>query len=356
MSFKITLCIVWFLIFSGVQGQTISGNVLDEITKEPLVGAFVYLDGTTYSAETDVNGAFTLTVPQKLSAFLVVRYLGYDAVRLENPFSYTGKLKILLKPNSINLDEVVINKSTFFSRKEMLKVFRKEFLGKTKAGKDCIILNEDDINLYYNTTINALEATAAVPLHIVNKRLQYDILFDLMEFKVKYNKKTLDDSFMRESFYAGTTFFTDISHDKSVIDKRNKSYLGSPVHFLKALANKELEKENYQLFAKGFKISQDNYMTVTDSADFKKVELLELPEAERPKITGMALPKAAILKSSRYEILHNKKEQSFVIFRQGELFVDKDGLFWPINELSFGGHMSGLKVGDMLPADYKYSK
>jgi hypothetical protein len=355
MKFKLTLCFVLFLVFNVMKAQTISGYVFDETTNKPLEGAFVYLDGTTYSADTDASGAFTLSVPQKITAFLVVRYLGYETLRLEDAFSYKSKIKMLLRPDSINLDEVVINKSTVFSRKDMLKVFREQFLGKTKAGKSCKILNEDDIVLNFDVSTNVLSATASNPLHIINERLEYDLLFDLMEFQVKFNGKTLSDNYLRQSFYAGTTFFTDISDGKSVNDKRDKSYLGSPVHFLSALANKNLEKQGYQLFAKGFEISQDNYMIVTDTADVKKVTLLELAEEERPQIKGINLPKAAMLKSVRYEVLY-KNDQSFFIFKEGELYIDKSGLFWPINELSFGGHMSGLKVGDMLPADYKYSK
>lgn len=349
------LSFVFILFYTLVNAQTISGHVYDETTNEPLTGAFVYLDGTTYAADTDAEGAFVLKVPQEISTFLVVRYLGYETVRLANPFSYPADLKVLLKPNSIPIDEVVINKTFIFSRKDMLKVFRKEFLGTTKAGKSCKILNEDDIVLHFDVATNVLSATASNPLHIINERLEYDLLFDLMDFQVKFNGKTLADDKLRQSFYMGTTFFTDLSDGKSAIDERDKSYLASPIHFLSALANKELEKENYQLFAKGFKVNQENYMTVTDTADFRKIQLLELPENEKPKVIGGKLPKAAMLKSVRYEVMYDKK-QSFVIFSKGELYVDKNGLYWPINELSFGGHMSGLKVGDMLPADYKYNK
>lgn len=355
MNFKITLSLVFILFSLLINAQTISGHVYDETTNEPLAGAFVYLDGTTYATDTNADGAFRLKIPQQVSTFLVVRYLGYETVRLANPFSSPADLKVFLKPNSIPIDEVVINRTLIFSRNEMLKVFRKEFLGRTKAGKSCKILNEDDIILHFDVATNVLSATASNPLHIINERLEYDLLFDLMDFQVKFNGRTLADDKLRQSFYMGTTFFTDLSDGKSAVDERDKSYLASPVRFLSALANKELEKQNYQLFAKGFKINQDNFMTVTDTADFKKIQLLELPENEKPQTISGKLPKAAMLKSVRYEVMYDKK-QSFVIFKQGELYVDKNGLYWPINELSFGGYMSGLKVGDMLPADYKYSK
>ncbi len=355
MNFKIVF-FAFFFICSLTNAQNISGFVYDEVTNEPLEGAFVYLDGTTFSASTTSNGSFTLNTPEKINTFLVVRYMGYETLRLENPFSYDKKIKILLRANAINLNEVVINKSTLFSRKEMLKVFRKEFLGRTRAGSSCKIMNEDAVNVYFDSNTHVLHASATEPLHVVNERLEYDIMFDLLDFQVKFNGRSLDDEKLRESFYAGTTFFKDLSVENSAKKKRDKSYLGSPMHLLRAIANKTWEQEKYEFYVKGFQVSPQDYFTVTDSADFRKVSLIEMPEEEKPTITGLrkAVKDPFKYKSNRYELRYDKGDQSFIIFRNGLVYIDRNGLFWPISELSFGGHMGGMKVGDMLPADYEY--
>src|SRR5690606_40536723 len=65
---------------------------------------------------------------------------------------------VTLKEDTIKMEELVISGETVFSRKEMLAVFREQFLGKTKAGNSCKILNEDDIRLYYEIATNTLRA------------------------------------------------------------------------------------------------------------------------------------------------------------------------------------------------------
>lgn len=356
MNFKITFSIILSFLCISLKAQTISGFVYDEVGNVPLEGAFVYLDGTTFSASTAADGSFTIHTGEKLTTFLVVRSIGYETYRLENPFSYDKKIKILLRTNAINLNEVVINKSTLFSRKDMLKVFRREFLGKTKAGNSCKILNEEDINLYFDSSTNTLHASASEPLHVINERLEYDILFDMMDFQIKFNGRTIESDRLRESFYAGTTFFKDISKDKSVIKKRNQSYLGSPIHLLRAIGEKRWNEEKFEFYVKGFLVNPEDYFVVTDTADYRKVSLVEMPEEEKPRIERLKSGHKDPFKyrSQRYDLRYDKGEQSFFIFRQGIVYIDKNGLFWPINELSFGGYMSGIKVGDMLPADFKY--
>lgn len=94
----------------------------------PLEGAFVFLDGTTLSATTDSNGFFTINAGQKYNAALLVKYIGYKTFRVENPFSYEGSFKVLMREDAIDLDAVVVNRSGGpFSRREMLKIFREEF-------------------------------------------------------------------------------------------------------------------------------------------------------------------------------------------------------------------------------------
>ena len=45
-----------------------------------------------------------------------------------------------------------------FSGNKKWMFFRRHFLGTTRAGKSCTILNEDDIQLIYNVKDNTLQA------------------------------------------------------------------------------------------------------------------------------------------------------------------------------------------------------
>ncbi|MCR8560104.1 SusC/RagA family TonB-linked outer membrane protein [Mucilaginibacter sp. BJC16-A38] len=80
----------------------VSGKVLDE-EGTPLIGASVKIKGTTTGAITDVNGAFSLDVPD--DGTLVVSYIGYQTQEV----AVGGKnlINITLK-NSGKLNEVVV--------------------------------------------------------------------------------------------------------------------------------------------------------------------------------------------------------------------------------------------------------
>ena len=84
------------------QKITVQGTVVDG-TGEPLIGASVIPQGTTAGAATDLDGKFRLTVDSK--ATLVVSYVGYDTQNV--PVNGRNELRIVMKENSLVLDEVV---------------------------------------------------------------------------------------------------------------------------------------------------------------------------------------------------------------------------------------------------------
>jgi TonB-linked SusC/RagA family outer membrane protein len=84
------------------QTKQVSGIVTDE-NGEPVIGASVIAKGTTAGTATDMEGRFSFSVGENVSA-IVVKYIGYAPV--EAPAS-TG-VKIELRPASSLLNEVVI--------------------------------------------------------------------------------------------------------------------------------------------------------------------------------------------------------------------------------------------------------
>jgi TonB-linked SusC/RagA family outer membrane protein len=86
------------------QAIPIKGKVVDD-KGEVLIGVSVTVKGTTTGTITDVNGNFTLNVPDA-SATLVVRYVGF-AVK-EVPVANQTTLTINLVPEASSLSEVVV--------------------------------------------------------------------------------------------------------------------------------------------------------------------------------------------------------------------------------------------------------
>ena len=104
MKKRLTLLLaVLFLCLGGAIAQTkVSGTVVSQDDGEPVIGASVVVQGAKTGVVTDVNGRFTLTVPQgkKIS----VSYIGMTTQVL-NPQS---TMQIVLVPDGQALDEVVV--------------------------------------------------------------------------------------------------------------------------------------------------------------------------------------------------------------------------------------------------------
>lgn len=90
-------------LIAQIPSKTIEGVVLDD-RNEPIIGAGVAVKGTTNGTLTDVDGKFTLKVPEK--GMLVISYVGYTSKEI--PISKESYYQVMLSENATNLDEVVV--------------------------------------------------------------------------------------------------------------------------------------------------------------------------------------------------------------------------------------------------------
>src|SRR5690606_40760672 len=84
---------------------TLSGQVLDSLTNEPLAGTTVQLQAVTHSVTTDREGRFHFVTGQKLPFTLIVSSIGYQT---KTVVVHTSPTIIALRPTSEDLDEVVV--------------------------------------------------------------------------------------------------------------------------------------------------------------------------------------------------------------------------------------------------------
>ncbi|PKW20320.1 carboxypeptidase-like regulatory domain-containing protein [Flavobacterium lindanitolerans] len=360
--------IVLLISFQGAYSQVLEGHVYD-MQNNALQAATVYLDGSTVATTTDAEGYFRINGNANSRATLIVSYMGYKTIRLENPFQHK-KIKVLMEEDAITMPEVVLQKGPF-TRKEMMKAFKEQFLGNTDAGSSCKILNEDDINLYYDIATNTLNATSHKPIKIKNSYLGYEVFFELADFNVVYRRRSLSSFSIDKSYFSGTTFYKVLSESKKTDKRRLASYLGSTSHFVNTIANESWDKEKLALFVDGFKVDPKKYFEVSDTLGFKKITVLkepmqqvpiykkEFPETARkgktitigskPEITGYNEVEVP------FNVLFDNKHQSLADFTEKVIFVDENGNYSPVYGVMVGGYMSSLKVGDMLPTDYYQS-
>jgi len=97
---------------------TVTGVVKDD-TGETLPGASVIIKGTTKGTITDLNGAFSLPVPNPNSAVLKISYIGMKNFELALKGEKTSNIQIKLESNSNQLNEVVAIGYGYVKKKDL---------------------------------------------------------------------------------------------------------------------------------------------------------------------------------------------------------------------------------------------
>lgn len=86
------------------QNVKISGTVLSDADKYPIIGANVLVKGTTIGTFTDADGNFSIEAPS--NATLIVSYVGYLSQEIK--ISGAKTLTVTLKESAVGLDDVVV--------------------------------------------------------------------------------------------------------------------------------------------------------------------------------------------------------------------------------------------------------
>src|SRR5690554_701955 len=102
---KLVLTCSLMLCISVILAQTkhLTGAISDE-SGEPVIGASVMLKGTTTGTVTDIDGGFSLNVPE--DGILVISYIGYQSQEI--PVAGRNSINIVLREDAELLDEVVV--------------------------------------------------------------------------------------------------------------------------------------------------------------------------------------------------------------------------------------------------------
>lgn len=122
------LIYVMTIQFSWAQ-TTVTGTVTDE-TSQPVIGASVQIKGTTIGVVTDENGRYSIK-PTGSSAVLVITYVGY--IRTEIPINGRSSVNISLKPETNNLNEVVVTGYGTQKKKDLTGAVAVVNIGQLKA-------------------------------------------------------------------------------------------------------------------------------------------------------------------------------------------------------------------------------
>ncbi len=306
--------------------------VYDNISKEPLEGASVYLDGTTIGTITNSQGQFRLELNTTLNAPIVISFIGYKT-KMFSITDLNALQEIYLDENPNQLNEVLIEADNW-SRGKKLQIFISEFLGKTEASKYCKIINKNDISLVFKASSNTLIAFSEKPIIIKNKYLGYTINYNLIDFEIKFKTSTQGLRYTHKVYSAGTSFFEELYQTPKKKSRlhREKSYYGSLIHFMRSLHDRTLTENNFTIYHKRVAIHPYQHFKLSNEKDLIKIEMT----------------------ANNLSVVYQNFHQSSIAFtpQNNTFFIDRNGNHSPPNGLLFGGDFGLKRISSMLPLNY----
>lgn len=383
---------LFFLLFSisSFSQVLFEGVIKDAATKEVLQGASIYVPNSTRGTYSNFEGKFSLELPITTKE-IVISFVGYTTIKTNIDLSDGKNLNktIYLREIKNELNEVVFIKQKQDKNWErMFQVFKAHFIGNSEIAREAEILNPEDLILNEEriTGKYKLTANANKPLQIKNKITGYIISYELIQFNhivIGHNQIY--------TFYLGYPFFKDITKEeklnqKKIEKKRLEAYLGSSMHFIRALYNDKLQEEGFNV-RELIKSRNPEYPSDIEMekilAEVKLTNdyslIRKLPEKEINKLGTTLLPisKFTLLENEKkfikfdnylnvtytkaapdekYLIFSTKGESAFQVsqLKNEDEAVEyfADGNYYNPANLFFFGYMGWKKVGDMLPFDY----
>ena len=340
---RFLIFLFFFITTISIHAQNIvKGEVYDRVTKRPLEGVSIYYDGTTFGAITNDKGSFLLEIKNEIESPLVISYLGYET-KIYEKSNLNQYLEVGLVEKSTSLDEVFLTNDDW-SREKKLNIFRREFLGNTVSSLDCKIINEKDIRIVYNKNDDALYASSNKPILVENKYLGYQLIYNLVDFEVKF-KTSLNGFRQTETvFYSGTSNFKELSRKvkNKYIKKRKILYNGSILHFMRSLSKGKLTENDFQVFIK-------------DPSGKSKLYFQTLPEKvfSTKQIDGKGT-EVTVFQKDPVTIRFSGLSQSSIVIEDEEkvFYIDDYGIYSPVERIYFGGDFGVNRISTMLPSNY----
>jgi TonB-linked SusC/RagA family outer membrane protein len=105
MKKRVIFVLLILFCMGKVMAQNISGVVYDT-NNEPLPGVTVVIKGMTKGSITDLNGKFSISVPDAAKKTLVFSYIGF--LTIEKPIGVQKEISVVLQEDTKKLEEVVV--------------------------------------------------------------------------------------------------------------------------------------------------------------------------------------------------------------------------------------------------------
>ena len=346
------LLLLFLLSLSAIfSAQVLSGIVFSE-NNRPLSEVNIYLDGSKIHTLSDTNGNFALDIQDQKNAALVFHKNGFETFTV--PISeVVGKKAevVLLKIQEI--EEVVLIPYTDEAYTKFIGYFLAQFIGIDQVNVK--IKNQKTLKLSFDKKKQILKVKAPQTLIINNKRLAYQVQFNLLNFEADFKNNTVA--------YSGTSYFKETNPKKSNQVNRLNAYHGSLMHFIRSAYQDQIAEQGFWV-NHIIKLDKDKIAPkekalaliatkIPTSSFVKKVgnqkilEFKEVLQINYPK-HYFAIKKSKIIKET------SMVQQTSYIYIEGNSFeIYPDGNSSEPELMLLQGSLSGDKMGNFLPLDYE---
>ncbi|WP_183572880.1 carboxypeptidase-like regulatory domain-containing protein [Mucilaginibacter sp. X5P1] len=342
------LLFITLLPFAAVGQYHITGRVVDIATKEPVAGASVFLSNASAGTETNSNGVFTINGVRGGQYNVVISIIGYA--------TYTQSLlvnKDITLPDVdivqqvIALKEVRIGPVPHWARD--FEDFKREFLGSTDNARQCTILNPHVLDFDFDETRKIFTATASGFIEVENRALGYKIKYMLSEFNDDYGAGTI--------YFEGTAFFEDMKGTKGEmkkwLKKRQQTYLGSSMHFLRAVIANQVTEEKFRV-ERLIRKPNSKYTGGLNNKYIETIVTTPLVTGDYTRLTDQKGEYALEFKDCLCVIYDkNSLATSIVNINAPYAYFDNNGILLNPQDVIMQGSWGDSRLADMLPVDYE---
>ena len=351
--------VISFSGFSQTTG-TITGKVTDSKTGEPLPFCNVFINNTTLSTVTDLDGNFNLPNVPEGGVEVGFSFIGYQAV--QKPASIKPGGQFILNVSMVSFEqelsdvEIIAKRDKAWERE--LRRFKNLFLGNDNLASQCEILNPWVIEFPEDNSTNSFRATAIQPIEIKNNGLGYNLTFDLREF------------YFTPQYYiiAGATRFVEMDTTAQNIKQsweknRQETYKKSPANMFRAMIQNQHNQEGFKLYGN----KPGGAETLNMRSDIFANELGKSVIEYNPEnlvSPGRRPGEYKIFLKGRIEVHYEKGYSTINTYKDAPypiswievngnyVNVNSNGVILNQKDVTFSGDMDKRKVSTILPMDY----
>lgn len=346
------------------QTGTITGLVKDADTGETLPFCNVFINNTTISTVTDMDGNFVLSGLEPGPLDVGFSFMGYVAETRKVTLNPGGTVTVNLsmKPFATELNDVEIKASRDKSWERDLRKFENLFIGIDDAAAKTQILNPWAIDFPAATEKGAFIAKADLPIEIENRYLGYKITFNLNEFfDSPTNYRIVGAARFEEMEPASDS-------EKSTWEKnRADVYRKSPMNMFRSILSGSQEREGFYLYGDKAGGSASRNMRsdifaneLGNSVVVYKADPLVTPTTPAGQYFINLKGRIEIHYQKGFAQANTYKDAPYPVswleVNGGRVKVRENGMVLNPQDLVFSGDMDLKRISNLLPMDYNSQK